>query len=70
MNSLSILHNVEQYCKSLMESSRCRELPFHNWQHTLDVVENAQSIGLNENLSSTAMEELMIAAFFHDTGNV
>lgn len=69
MKSLDIVHEVEQYCKSLLASSRCRELPFHNWQHTLDVVANSQLIGQRENLTAAAMEELTIAAFFHDTGN-
>jgi len=46
------------------------KLPFHNWQHTLDVVENAELIARNENLSEDIIEELIIASYFHDLGNV
>lgn len=41
---------------------------FHNPQHTLDVVEQACTIGKAYNLTDEEMETLLLAAWFHDSG--
>ncbi len=41
---------------------------YHNFQHTLDVVEVTQTIAQGYELSERDMEVLQLAAWFHDTG--
>lgn len=65
-----LIAKVKSYCKEIMESSRCKNLPFHNWQHTLDVVRIAKSLAEHEHLPEETTEELIIACYFHDIGNV
>lgn len=69
MNS-ELINNVRTYCQSLIESSRCKSMPFHNWEHTQDVVLNSELIAKHENLESNTIEELIIASYFHDIGHI
>ncbi|WP_194852419.1 HD domain-containing protein [Nonlabens antarcticus] len=64
-----LIDKVRVYCKEVMESSRCKKLQFHNWQHTKDVVENSELIARNEKLTEEMVEELIISSYFHDLGN-
>jgi predicted metal-dependent HD superfamily phosphohydrolase len=41
---------------------------YHNLDHTRQVVEAAEEIGSKSGLSNLDMENLLIAAWFHDTG--
>jgi predicted metal-dependent HD superfamily phosphohydrolase len=67
--NMELIDKVREYCKGVMDSSRCKMLQFHNWQHTKDVVENSELIARNEKLSDKQIEELIIASYFHDLGN-
>ncbi len=49
-------------------NSRCKVLPFHSIQHTLEVYKNVQNIGKQEECNTDELEILKIAALFHDTG--
>lgn len=64
----TIIERVKAHCLDLLNNSRCKILPFHNIQHTLDVFENVQIIGEFEGIDENQMEILKIAALFHDTG--
>ncbi len=70
MIDTNLIEKVRAYCKSIIEESRCKDLPFHNWKHTKDVVHASKSIAYNENLPEEKIEELLIAAYFHDIGNI
>ncbi|WP_160128869.1 HD domain-containing protein [Kordia antarctica] len=59
---------MKKHCFDLLTHSRCKVLPFHSMQHTLEVYKNVQTIGKNENLNTEELEILKIAALFHDTG--
>ena len=65
-----VIEKVKDFCKKVIECSRCRNLPFHNWQHTKDVVENSKFLAKHENLPEKTVEELIIASYFHDIGNI
>lgn len=43
---------------------------YHGIYHTLEVVQNSKVIGFNSNLTPDEYENLIIAAWFHDTGFV
>jgi len=66
--NIALIEKVKIFCKLLVESSRCKNLPFHNWQHTEEVVQNSELIGKQEGLKENAIEELIIASYFHDIG--
>lgn len=66
----SILRKAKKNCTDLLVASRCGELPFHNLEHTLVVYYNVKEIGHYENLGDTELEPILIAALFHDSGNV
>lgn len=65
----SLLKKVRDYCSTVMNEGRCSRLPFHNWEHTLDVVYHVKRIAQGEELSKQTISELTIAAYFHDLGN-
>lgn len=44
------------------------EYPYHNMEHTSNVVAAAEEIGKKSDLSDDQMETLIIAAWLHDTG--
>ena len=68
--STELIEKVRVHCYDLMDNGRCALLQFHNWQHTEDVVENVQIIAKSEGLNQQCIEELIIAAYFHDLGNI
>ncbi len=51
-----------------MEST-CTRLPFHNFEHTQEVVSNVKIIANYLDLSREETEPIIIAAWFHDTGH-
>tara|TARA_R110002020_G_scaffold475938_1_gene714716 strand:- start:12236 stop:12673 length:438 start_codon:yes stop_codon:yes gene_type:complete len=70
MKNESLIEKVRAYCKEVMASSRCKNLPFHNWQHTKDVVRNSEFLAKHEKLPEETVEELIIASYFHDIGHI
>ncbi|MAN29066.1 HD domain-containing protein [Mesonia sp.] len=68
MNAL--LERTKNHCQQLLSESRCNELAFHNSQHTKEVFNSAKRIGAHENLSEDDLEIVLLAALFHDTGNM
>lgn len=65
-----IINATKRYCESLIKQSVCKDLPFHNWQHTLDVVSSSNLIGNAENLNEREFAVLRIASYFHDVGHL
>lgn len=66
----SIIEKAKVHCLQVLQESRCSEFAFHNTQHTKDVFEFAEKIGKYENLSNQELTIVMLAALFHDTGNI
>jgi predicted metal-dependent HD superfamily phosphohydrolase len=64
----SIINDTAAYVLHLFEEKLPRNYLFHNPQHTIDVVTQAQAISEAYHLSSSDMETLLIAAWFHDSG--
>ena len=52
----------------MLTSSKCKELPFHNLQHTKEVVQNAKYLCAAMDVDEEVTAILVIAAWFHDTG--
>lgn len=58
-----------KYSKKIILNSRCKDLPFHNLKHTLEVYKNLIKIGTYEDIGYKELEPIIIAGLFHDTGN-
>lgn len=63
-----LIKQIEIYTTDILKSSSCDTLTFHNCNHTLEVVQNCKEIGKGEAIDDLMMEELIIAAYFHDLG--
>jgi len=62
------LDKVYSHCEFLFSQSTKRNLPFHNFQHTVEVLEYSKVIAINENVTPEDFNLVCIAALFHDTG--
>lgn len=62
--------SIKNYVSSLLKDKLPVEVVYHNFDHTLKVVEAASEIGTGENLNGEEMEIVLTAAWFHDLGFV
>ncbi len=68
MSKNSFLEDIESYVFNLYKAQLPTEVVYHNFEHTVRVVNAAKAIGDAEKISEDEMEVLTIAAWFHDTG--
>jgi len=68
MKEAGLLSKVKQYCTGILENSKCSKLPFHNMEHTQEVVANTKKILAKMTVSPLETEMAIIAAWFHDIG--
>ncbi|MDC9723826.1 MAG: DUF5706 domain-containing protein [Urechidicola sp.] len=61
---------LKGYVFFLFKNKLSQDAVYHNFNHTLQVVEASQEIAVAEKVSDTDLEILLIAAWFHDTGYV
>jgi predicted metal-dependent HD superfamily phosphohydrolase len=66
MNS-SIL-KAGEFVTRLLQEQLPKEYVYHNLNHTIEVVETSREIGEQSGLNPEEKENLLIAAWFHDTG--
>ncbi|MDP2362450.1 MAG: HD domain-containing protein [Ignavibacteria bacterium] len=64
-----LLNKVENYVRDLFTEKSKAENLYHSILHTTEVVGVAERIGYAEAISSSDMEILLIACWFHDTGH-
>ena len=64
-----MIAQVKKYCTTLLAKSACSQLPFHNLDHTKEVVSNVKEIADYLGLSKEEKEPIIIAAWFHDIGH-
>jgi len=63
-----ILQKAETYVFNLMREKLPANYIYHNYNHTMDVVEAVQEIGEAVELSKEDMEIVLMSAWFHDSG--
>lgn len=68
--NLTIVEKAEIFVTKLFEEKLRPEFLFHNLAHTRSVVQNAGEIGYGMMLTVDKVEILLLAAWFHDSGNV
>ena len=61
---------VKSFVFDLFKNSVDSRLVYHNYNHTLQVVEASNEIALAEKVDESKLEILLIAAWFHDTGYI
>ena len=66
MSQSNIVQEAKEYVLHLLES--CKDYPYHNPEHTIGVYERASYLGLQEELDTEDLQDIQIAALFHDTG--
>jgi predicted metal-dependent HD superfamily phosphohydrolase len=65
-----IIKKAELFVNNLFREKLSGKLIYHNFGHTLDVVEQARKIGKKSGLSDDELEIVTLAAWFHDTGYI
>lgn len=63
---VSIVDKSEAHAKSFYQLEESKRLTYHNWKHTEQVIKTVQVIGASENLDEEKLENLHVAAIFHD----
>ncbi|MFD1063131.1 HD domain-containing protein [Winogradskyella litorisediminis] len=63
-----MIEKVEKYCVEILSGTKIKELPFHNLEHTKEVVQNVKYLCAAMDIDSVETDLLIIAAWFHDTG--
>ena len=63
-----ILAQTEDYLTDFFQKKIGAEFVFHDFNHTLGVLEAVIEIGTGNNLDERELNLLMLAAWFHDSG--
>jgi predicted metal-dependent HD superfamily phosphohydrolase len=63
-----IIKITGEFVSNLFREKLSSNLIYHNYTHTLDVVNNTRKIGKKSGLSDDELEIVTLAAWFHDTG--
>jgi HD superfamily phosphodiesterase len=64
----SLIPPAEQYVVSIFSDKIGKDLSYHSFEHTREVVINCELIAGNYELSDADYTALILAAWFHDTG--
>jgi predicted metal-dependent HD superfamily phosphohydrolase len=65
-----IIKDAEKLVQGLFDKFYQDNLVFHNIDHTRSVVQRVQEIASHYDLNDREMKELLVAAWFHDTGHL
>ena len=68
MTDTNILTTVEKYITEFFKENVPKKYVYHDLTHTQDVVRSSLQIGLAFRLPAADLENLQIAAWFHDSG--
>jgi predicted metal-dependent HD superfamily phosphohydrolase len=69
-NNNGIIKDSEKHVQDLFDKYYQDNLVFHNIEHTRSVVQRVQEIASHYDLNEREMQELLVAAWFHDTGHL
>ncbi len=67
---MDIVEKAEGYIFQLFKDKLSSDYIYHNFNHTLRVVNNAKMISQNENITNDGLEIVVLSAWFHDTGYI
>lgn len=61
---------MEEFVIEMLKSKLPANYYYHNYDHTLDVLDNVFEIGTHENCNEKELNLLKVAALWHDTGYI
>ncbi|RDV15687.1 HD domain-containing protein [Pontibacter diazotrophicus] len=70
MEEPKLIKQANEFVFNLFKERLSKKLVYHNYRHTLEVVSVAQDLGQRSNIDAADMQDLILAAWFHDTGYV
>ncbi len=70
MSSKKLLEEIQQGALKMLKEKLPRDLDYHNYEHTLDVLHAAELLATEEKVSGEDMDALRTAAIFHDCGYI
>lgn len=62
------INSITRYCSDILQNDKCKHLPFHNFTHTQEVIDNVFLIADAIGIPPKEADVIAIAACFHDTG--
>jgi pycsar effector protein/HD domain-containing protein len=68
MNTDEIVRSASDFVYQLFQEKLPEWAVYHNYEHTVEIVEAAEEIGQDSKLNKTELEIVALAAWFHDTG--
>lgn len=69
-NNQDVLKQASEHVQHFLIENQASGYVFHNYEHTEAVVKKAEEIAEKAGLNGEACEDLLLAAWFHDTGFV
>ncbi|MCJ8165476.1 DUF5706 domain-containing protein [Pontibacter sp. E15-1] len=70
MEDPKLIKQASEFVFNLFKEKLSKKLVYHNFRHTLEVVAVAEELGQNSGLAPDQLQDLVLAAWFHDTGYV
>ncbi|SFG75924.1 Predicted metal-dependent phosphohydrolase, HD superfamily [Pontibacter chinhatensis] len=70
MEDQTIVKQAGEYVFRLFKDRLSKKLVYHNYKHTFETVAEAQELGQRSKLTEDQLQDLALAAWFHDTGYV
>lgn len=67
---MNLIEQAKDFVIKLLKDNLSPSFTYHNFNHTLDVVNAVDTLAVSENLNPSDKEILLIAAWFHDTGYI
>ncbi|MBC5774290.1 HD domain-containing protein [Pontibacter sp. KCTC 32443] len=69
-NNNTLVKQAGEYVFKLFKGELSKKLVYHNYRHTFETVNEARDLGEMQNLPHDELQDLLLAAWFHDTGYV
>ena len=66
----SLLCSAQSHCQRILKSNLLSKYPYHNYQHTLEVVNACTSLCTELSINKAEASIVEIAAWFHDLGYI
>ncbi len=66
---MDIIARTERFATDILQNQLSDDLTYHNYEHTLTVVQGARTIGQAEGLNDADLEVVVLAAWLHDIGH-
>src|SRR5690606_5564461 len=70
MEEQNIVKQASEYVFRLFKEQLSKKLVYHNYKHTYETANEARQLGELHELSADELQDLELAAWFHDTGYV